>query len=196
MWTTSLLWYQGLWHTKGVSSTTVVVSSQHREERASGKDNRNPHSGRRLARLDRCDSSDREVRDPSAQGSGSWGTPVPPVGADMGGSPSRGLRGCPCVPICVPGCRPGVQVSTVRYPGDCLLGRVDISGRTDETIRPVLVVHGEEDLAIPIETARQLCDDLSDCRGMVPVPGAAHASNMTHPEVVTPAIAEFLAVLD
>jgi len=82
--------------------------------------------------------------------------------------------------------------STVKYPGDCLLGRDDVSGRVNEITCPVLIVHGEEDLAIPIETARQLRDDLSDCRDMIPVPGAAHASNMTHPEVVTPAIADFL----
>ncbi len=86
--------------------------------------------------------------------------------------------------------------STVRYPGDCLLGRDDISGRVDEITCPVLVVHGEEDLAIPIETARQLCDELPDCRGMVAVPGAPHASNMTHPEIVTPAIANFLTSLN
>ncbi len=82
--------------------------------------------------------------------------------------------------------------STIKYPGDCLLGRDDISGRVDEITCPVLIVHGEEDLAIPIESARQLCGDLADCRGMIPVPGASHASNLTHPEVVTPAIAEFL----
>jgi pimeloyl-ACP methyl ester carboxylesterase len=76
--------------------------------------------------------------------------------------------------------------STVKYPSDCLHSRDDISGRVDEVTCPVLIVHGEEDLAIPIETAPQLCDDLSDYRGLIPVPGAAHASNMTHPEIVTP----------
>jgi 3-oxoadipate enol-lactonase len=86
--------------------------------------------------------------------------------------------------------------STVKYPGDCLLGRDDISGRVDEITCPVLIVHGTDDLAIPIESAEKLCEDLADCRGMVRVPGAAHASNMTHPEVVTPAIAGFLAGLD
>lgn len=85
--------------------------------------------------------------------------------------------------------------STVRYPADCLLERDDITDRVGEIACPVLVVHGEEDQAIPIETARQLCADLPDCRGMVAVPGAAHAANMTHPEVVTPAIAGFLAGL-
>jgi len=82
--------------------------------------------------------------------------------------------------------------STVRYPAQCLLGRDDITDRVAEITCPTLIVHGEEDQAIPIETARALCEELPDCRGFVPVPGAAHASNMTHPEIVTPAIAEFL----
>lgn len=86
--------------------------------------------------------------------------------------------------------------STVEYPGACLLGRDDITGRVDEITCPVLIIHGTEDLAIPIAAAEQLCADLPDCRGMIPVPGAAHASNMTHPEIVNPAIADFLAGLD
>jgi len=85
--------------------------------------------------------------------------------------------------------------STVKHPGDCLVGRDDITERVNEIICPVLIVHGTDDLAIPIATAEQLCADLPDCRGMVAVPGAAHASNMTHPEVVTPAIAEYLVGL-
>jgi pimeloyl-ACP methyl ester carboxylesterase len=86
--------------------------------------------------------------------------------------------------------------STLKYPGEALLGRDDISGRVSEITCPVLILHGTEDQAIPIETARQLCDDLPDCRGMVPVPGAPHASNMTHPNVVNPTIMDFLARLD
>ena len=61
---------------------------------------------------------------------------------------------------------------------------------------PTLIIHGTKDLAIPIETAEKLCDELPDCRGMVPVPGAPHASNMTHPNVVNPTIKDFLARLD
>lgn len=85
--------------------------------------------------------------------------------------------------------------STVAYPAEALLNRDDISDRVQEITCPVLIIHGEEDLAIPIETARRLCADLPDCRGFVAVPGAAHASNMTHPEIVNPAIAEFLAAV-
>jgi pimeloyl-ACP methyl ester carboxylesterase len=86
--------------------------------------------------------------------------------------------------------------TSVEYPSHALLQRDDISDRVDEITCPVLIVHGTEDLAIPIASAEQLCEELPDCRGMVPVPGAAHASNMTHPEIVTPAIAGFLTDLD
>jgi len=85
--------------------------------------------------------------------------------------------------------------STVKHPGDCLLSRDDIGDRVGEITCPVLIVHGTDDLAIPIAHAEQLCADLPDCRGMVAVPGAAHASNMTHPDIVTPAIADFLATV-
>ena len=83
--------------------------------------------------------------------------------------------------------------STIAHPATALLERDDISDRVAEITCPVLIVHGEEDQAIPIETARDLCAALPDCRGFVPVPGAAHAPNMTHPEVVNPAIEAFLA---
>jgi pimeloyl-ACP methyl ester carboxylesterase len=33
---------------------------------------------------------------------------------------------------------------------------------------------------------------LPDCRGLVSVPGAAHAPNMTHPETVNAALEGFL----
>lgn len=87
------------------------------------------------------------------------------------------------------------ESAPLEHPASALLNRDDITGRVDEITCPVLIIHGEEDQAIPIETARKLCDDLPDCRGVVAVPGAAHASNMTHPDIVTPAIAEFLTGL-
>ncbi|RMH81177.1 MAG: alpha/beta hydrolase [Actinomyces sp.] len=86
--------------------------------------------------------------------------------------------------------------SSIRHPAECLLGRDDISDRVGEITCPVLIVHGEEDQAIPIDTARELCAALPDCRGLVAVPGAAHAPNMTHPDIVNPALADFLASLD
>ena len=83
--------------------------------------------------------------------------------------------------------------ASIRLPGQTLLTRDDISERVSDIRCPVLMVHGEEDHAIPIETAEHLSTQLPDCRGLVRVPGAAHAANMTHPGVVNPAIESFLA---
>ena len=57
----------------------------------------------------------------------------------------------------------------------------------------MLIIHGEDDQAIPMEAAEDLESRLSDCRGLVRVPGAAHAPNMTHPAIVNEAISNFLA---
>ena len=83
----------------------------------------------------------------------------------------------------------------LKYPSQALLTRDDISERIGGIGCPVLMVHGENDQAIPIDTAEALCGRLPDCRGLVRVPGAAHAANMTHPEIVNPAIREFLTGL-
>lgn len=82
--------------------------------------------------------------------------------------------------------------STITLPGQTLLTRDDISSRVPELSCPVLIVHGEEDQAIPIDTAEHLAEQLPDCRGLVRIPGAAHAANMTHPALVNPAIDKFL----
>ncbi|PCJ20261.1 MAG: alpha/beta hydrolase [SAR86 cluster bacterium] len=85
---------------------------------------------------------------------------------------------------------------SLKYPAEALLSRDDITDRVSEISCPILVVHGEEDNAIPIETAEAMSARLQDCRGLIRVPGAAHAANMTHPEIVNPAIALFLEGLD
>ncbi len=81
---------------------------------------------------------------------------------------------------------------SLKYPAETLLTRDDITDRVAEIKCPVLMVHGEEDQAIPIETAEVLSELIPDCRGLVRVPGAAHAANMTHPSIVNPAIGQFL----
>jgi len=73
-----------------------------------------------------------------------------------------------------------------------LLDRDDITARMSEIDCPVLSVHGEEDQSITIDKAQALQALVSDGRGLVRVPGAAHAPNMTHPEIVNAGIAEFL----
>jgi len=79
----------------------------------------------------------------------------------------------------------------MREPGECLLGRDDITDRLGEISCPALVVHGTEDTAITMDKAEALADGLSGAAGVVKV-GGAHAANMTNPEPVNEAILEFL----
>lgn len=81
---------------------------------------------------------------------------------------------------------------SIRLPAETLLTRDDISDRAADIKCPVLLVHGEEDQAIPIETADHLSGQLPNSHGVVRIPGAAHAANMTHPDLVNPAIEKFL----
>ena len=43
-----------------------------------------------------------------------------------------------------------------------------------------------------MEQAQQLCRDLPNCTGLVPIEGAAHASNLTHADQVNGPLIEFL----
>jgi 3-oxoadipate enol-lactonase len=74
-----------------------------------------------------------------------------------------------------------------------LMDRDDVTPRLGEIRVPALVIHGEEDTAIPMERAEELCRGLRECVGVVRIPGAGHASNLTHPEPVNAAIARFLS---
>ena len=73
-----------------------------------------------------------------------------------------------------------------------LMDRDDLTERLAEIRVPAVVIHGTEDVAIDISLAEQLCQGLSGCRGLIRVEGAGHSSNITHPEPVNRAIAEFL----
>jgi pimeloyl-ACP methyl ester carboxylesterase len=73
--------------------------------------------------------------------------------------------------------------------------RDDITGRLPEIKVPALVIHGDADAAIELGLARKLASGLADAE-LVVVPGAGHAANLTHPDVVNPAIERFLAELE
>ena len=77
----------------------------------------------------------------------------------------------------------------------CLLGRDDITSRLGSISCPALVVHGDADAAIPLSKAEVLRDGLGGKVQYVVVPGGPHAANLTHPEPVNAAIAQFLATL-
>ena len=83
----------------------------------------------------------------------------------------------------------------LEHAGNALWTRDDITDRVAEITCPVLSVHGEEDAAIGIDKAEALQAAVPDGRGLVRVPGAAHAPNMTHAALVNGGIAEFLASL-
>jgi 3-oxoadipate enol-lactonase len=76
-----------------------------------------------------------------------------------------------------------------------LMDRDDITDRLAEIEAPALVLHGDEDAAIPMERGEALAAGLPGARGVVVVPGGSHASNLTNPDAVNRAIEEFLAGL-
>lgn len=77
-------------------------------------------------------------------------------------------------------------------PGRCLLERDDISDRLGEITCPALVLHGTEDGAFSMDVAEALAAGLSGSAGVVPIVGAAHASNLSHPDQVNPPLLAFL----
>mgnify|MGYP001555145071 FL=1 len=77
-----------------------------------------------------------------------------------------------------------------------LVPRDDITERLGEISCPVLVVHGEADASIPVELAEVLVDRLPNARSLVLIPGAGHASNLTHSGLVNPPIRAFLDSID
>jgi len=72
-----------------------------------------------------------------------------------------------------------------------LASRDDISGKVGAISVPALVLHGDRDAAIPMAAAQSLTDALPEAR-LVPIPGAGHASNLTHPDATNAAIEDFL----
>ncbi len=83
-------------------------------------------------------------------------------------------------------------VDGVRQVFLTLVTRDDLTGRLGEISAPALVIHGEEDAAIDVWRAEALVAGLPGARPLVRVPGAGHASNLTHPEPVNAAIGRFL----
>lgn len=80
-------------------------------------------------------------------------------------------------------------------PGRCLLGHDDILARMGEITCPALVIHGTADTAITMERAEAMASALPGCPGVVRIPGAAHAANLTHAALVNPPLLEFLRSL-
>ena len=76
-------------------------------------------------------------------------------------------------------------------PFNTLVSREDIHDRLGEITCRAFVIHGDGDIAISLELAQALCDGLSGCEGLLKIEGAGHASNLSHPGVVTEALRDF-----
>ncbi len=87
------------------------------------------------------------------------------------------------------------DLGQLNWPFRCLMDRDDITGRLGEITCPVLIVHGTADAAIPLARAQAVRDGLAGPVALVAVEGAAHASNVTHPDEVNQAILAFLSGL-
>lgn len=88
-----------------------------------------------------------------------------------------------------------LDLAQLALAGATLLTRDDISDRVAEIGCPILAVHGTADAALDISRARALAAAAPDHRGVIGIEGAPHAANMTNPDQVNAAIAEFLATL-
>lgn len=80
----------------------------------------------------------------------------------------------------------------IERPYRALMTRDDIWPRLPEITAPSIVFHGESDTAIPMELAERLARELPGCEELVKVPGAGHASNLSHPDEVNGPLRAFL----
>lgn len=79
----------------------------------------------------------------------------------------------------------------VRF-GRAIFWRDDLSDRLGEIEVPTLVIHGEEDAAIPLERARRLAAGIPRARLEI-LPGAGHLCSVDAAEATTRALRSFLS---
>jgi 3-oxoadipate enol-lactonase len=72
------------------------------------------------------------------------------------------------------------------------IGRDSVLDRLQEIRVPVLVVHGEEDIAQPMEEAEKIVERIPGAE-LVRIPGAGHTTPLEAPDVVNEALSSFLA---
>ena len=88
-----------------------------------------------------------------------------------------------------------VPARAVLFQGRSWLDKDDITGRLAAVRVPALVVHGEEDVPLPIARAEAMANALPDAT-FLRVPEAGHSVNLERPAVVNAAMARFLGRLD
>ncbi len=84
-----------------------------------------------------------------------------------------------------------VPARSVFCQGKSWIKKDDITDRLGEIEVPVLIIHGEEDVPIPIERALPMVDVLPDAT-LARVPKAGHTANLEQAAVVNEAIGSFL----
>ena len=84
-----------------------------------------------------------------------------------------------------------VPARAVYHQGGSWITKEDMRPRLQEVSVPTLVVHGEEDVPIPIEKA-ELLPNLLPHGELARIPHAGHSSNLENPAAVNAAIGAFL----
>lgn len=74
-----------------------------------------------------------------------------------------------------------------------LTSREDLTDRLEEITCPTLVVHGSADVSTGLDRAEAVAASVADSRGLVVIPDAPHAANLSHPAAVNAAIDSFLS---
>jgi len=82
----------------------------------------------------------------------------------------------------------------VRQAFNTLTSRADdVTSRLGEISVPAVVIHGDQDAAIDVDSAQALADALG--ADLALIPGGGHAANLTHPVEANAALTRFLAGL-
>jgi pimeloyl-ACP methyl ester carboxylesterase len=87
----------------------------------------------------------------------------------------------------------GITGEHVSLITQALVDRDSVAGRLGEIKTPVLVLHGENDGAYPVEKAEHIVANTPNAEPLVVVPGGAHFLSITNPDEVNPRIETFLA---
>ena len=84
-----------------------------------------------------------------------------------------------------------IPARAVWHQAQSWLHKPDVTGRLSEIEAPTLIIHGEEDVPLPIEQAIELLRHIPDAT-FVKVKGAGHSSNLERPAVVNHALGCFM----
>ena len=88
-----------------------------------------------------------------------------------------------------------IPARAVLFQGRSWIDKADITAHLAALRVPALVIHGEEDVPIPIERALRMVDALPDAT-LARIPRAGHSVNLEAPTAVNAAIDGFLDRLD